>query len=177
MASEPRVANLVKVFEHDLINGRARWVADLTEFFRNYRIGDTTFELYARGRTRNRGLFISKFFAWSVLPDYNVSLLCVDVRKLGGFNSEKLRHVMDEALNFLNKEELHWIWLVVLLPNDLPTWAVSFIGRYDRKELGIAIASLASGQIVTSSNQVGRSIARHLGLGKLVRLVSRGETY
>ena len=160
--------------ERDLIGGRAKWIADLTEFFRNHRIRDTMFDLYARGRTRNRGLFISRFFAWTVLPDYGVSLLCVDVARLGGLNSEKLRKTMDDALYLASEDDLKWIWLVIFFPRELPAWAVSFVERYDKKELGMAIASLLSGQVVVSNNQVGKSIGKQLGLGKMVGRLSHG---
>lgn len=176
MGLESRTVGAVSLLERDLIGGRARWMADLTEFFRNHRIGDTLFDLYAKGRTRNRGLFISRFFAWTALPDYGVSLLCIDVARIGGLNSEKLRKTMDDALHLAKEDDLKWIWLVILFPRELPGWAVSFVERYDRKELGMAIASLFSGQVVVSNNQVGKSIGRQLGLGKMVGRLSHGQT-
>jgi hypothetical protein len=174
MDLESRTAGAVSLLERDLIGGRARWIADLTEFFRNHRIRDTTFDLYARGRTRNRGLFISRFFAWTALPDYGVSLLCMDVSRIGGINSERLRKAIDDALFLVKEDDLKWIWLVILFPRELPGWAVSFAERYDRKELGIGIASLLSGQVVVSNNQVGRSIGKQLGLAKMVGRLAHG---
>lgn len=132
------------------------------------------FDLYARGRTRNRGLFISRFFAWTVLPDYGVSLLCIDVSHIGGISSEKLRHAIDDALFLAKDEDLKWIWLVIFFPRELPVWAVSLVERYDRKELGIAIASLLSGQVVVSNNQIGKSIGKQLGLARIVGKLLHG---
>jgi hypothetical protein len=81
---------------------------------------------------------------------------------------------MDDALYLAKEDDLKWIWLVIFFPRELPGWAVSFVERYDRKELGMAIASLFSGQVVVSNNQVGRSIGKQLGLGKMVGRLSHG---
>jgi hypothetical protein len=176
IAVQSRTVEAVSLLEHDLIGGRAKWIADLTEFFRNHRIGDTVFDLYARGRTRNRGLFISRFFAWTALPDYGVSLLCVDANRIGGLTSERLRKTMDDALSLVREDDLKWIWLVIFFSRELPAWAVSFVERYDRRELGLAVASLVSGQVVVSNNQVGKSIGKQLGLGKVVGRLNHGQT-
>jgi len=45
---------------------------------------------------------------------------------------------------------------------------VSFISRYDKRELGLAAASTSSRQVVLSNNQVGRSIGRQLKLRKTI---------
>jgi hypothetical protein len=160
----------VNLFESRLIRGGTRLVADLTEFFRDYRVEDTTFTIYARGSTRNRGFLLSRFFAWTVLPNYSVSLFCVDE---GGalLTTEKVRKNLDTVTRITKDEDLKWAWLVFFSNRDLPPPIVSFIARYDKKELGLAAASTSSGQIVLSNNQVGRSIGRQLKLGK-----TRGST-
>ena len=58
----------VDAFESNLLHGASRLIADLSEFFRDYKVDDTTFAIYAKGSTRNKGLFLSRFFAWTVLP-------------------------------------------------------------------------------------------------------------
>jgi hypothetical protein len=175
MASVSKAQSTIDVFERGLIGGHARWIADLNEFFRNHPIRGTTFDLYARGRTRNKGFFISRFFAWTVLPDYNVSLLCVDANRLGSLTSEKLRELMDDALYLVKQQELQWLWLIVLLNKELPAWAVSFVSRYDRKELGLALGSTFSGQVAVSRNQIGQSIGKQLGFKRLMEKVANEQ--
>lgn len=167
---------VIDALEHDLIGGRARWVADLNEFFRNYQVRDTTFDLYARGRTRNKGLLLSKFFAWTALPDYSVSLFCVDESRGGNLNIDKLRRRMEAVFYVIREEGLQWAWLIVFLSKELPAQVVSFVTRYDRRELGLALASTSSGQVVTSYNQIGRSIGKQLRLGKLLKRSQHGKT-
>jgi hypothetical protein len=152
-------------FESNLLHGGSRLIADLTEFFRDYKVDDTIFTIYAKGNTRNKGLFLSRFFAWTVLPNYPVSLFCVDEGKTL-LSTERLRMRMDTVTKVTDRDELKWAWLVVLSDRPLSPQIVSFVSRYDRKELGLAAASTTSKQIVLSNNQVGRSIAKQLKLRK-----------
>ncbi|TMI59052.1 hypothetical protein E6H18_00730 [Candidatus Bathyarchaeota archaeon] len=165
----------VDVIERELIRGRARWVADLTEFFRDYRVMDATFSLYARGKTRNRGLFLSRFFASTVLPNYAVSLLCADESGKGALTTEKIRQRADLVFRIISAGNLRWAWLIILTNSRLTPTVVSFIERYDRRELGIGIADVSSKQAVFSNNQVGRSIRSRLGLEKLLGGLTNGE--
>ena len=155
----------VDAFESNLLHGGSRLIADLSEFFRDYKVDDTTFAIYAKGNTRNKGLFLSRFFAWTVLPNYPVSLFCVDEGK-SLLSTEKLRMRMDTVTKVTDRDELKWAWLVVLSNRALSPQIVSFVSRYDRKELGLAVASTTSRQIVLSNNQVGRSIGKQLKLRK-----------
>ena len=172
MATVSKKSDTVELLERGLIGGRARWVADLREFFRRFRIGDTTFDLYARGGTRNRGFLMSRFFAWSALPNYDVALLCVSSESVRpGLTSEKLRKVIDDVLYLVRKEELKWAWLIVFLNSTVPAWGVSLVSRYDRQELGLSLASTTTGQVVVRANQIGRSIRKQLGLDKLIERI------
>ncbi len=175
MGPPSSVSETVDLFERGLIGGRARWVADLTEFFRGHRIGNTVFELYARGKTRNRGLLLSRFFAWSVLPNYTVSLLCIDGGGRESLTSERLRAIIEDVTHQISRDDLQWCWLIILSSGELPSWAVSFVSRYDRRELGIGLASITSGQVVLSSSQIGQSIGKHLGLYRLMEGVAHGK--
>jgi len=172
MARISKTSNTVELLERGLIGGRARWVADLREFFRNFRIRETSFDLYARGGTRNRGFLMSRFFAWSALPNYNVALLCVCPESgRQSLTSEKLRKVIDDTLYHVRQEELKWAWLIVLLDSAIPAWAMSLVSRYDRQELGLSLASTITGQVVVSANQIGQSIRKQLGLNKLIERI------
>lgn len=153
------------VFEKGLIRGGAKWVADLTEFFRDYQIGTTSFALYAKGRTRNSGFLISRFFAWTVLPNYSVSLFCVDQGD-GIFGIETLKNRMDQVAQISKNQGLQWAWLVIFSDRNIQPSVVSYVSRYDKRELGLGVASTASKQVVLSNNQIGNSIEKHLRLSK-----------
>lgn len=170
MGSSPLAPTPIDKLEHNLIRGAARWIADLTEFFRDYRIGDTVFALYARGRTRSSGFLISRFFSWTVLPNYTVALFCLNATG-GNLNLEALRKQIDLVTKTSDEEDLRWAWLVVLSTGNIQPSMVSYVSRYDKKELGLAVASTSSKQIVFSNNQIGRTIGKHLKLHKAL-----GET-
>jgi hypothetical protein len=157
----------VDLFESRLIRGGTRLIADLTEFFRDYRVDETTFTIYAKGATRNKGFLLSRFLAWTVLPNYSVSLFCVDEGS-ALLTTEKVRKNMDAVTRIIKDEDLKWAWLVFFSDRDLPPPIVSFISRYDKKELGLVAASTSSRQVVLSNNQVGRSIGKQLKLGKTI---------
>ena len=157
----------VDLFESRLIRGGTRLIADLTEFFRDYRVDDTTFTIYAKGATRNKGFLLSRFLAWTVLPNYSVALFCVDEGSTL-LTTEKIRKNVDTVTRITKEEDLKWAWLVFFSGRDLPPSIVSFISRYDKKELGLAAASTSSRQVVLSNNQVGRSIGKQLKLGKTI---------
>jgi hypothetical protein len=157
----------VDSFERGLIRGGSRWIADLNEFFRNYRVDDTTFALYAKGRTRSSGFFLSKFVAWTILPNYTVGLFCVDEAE-DLLNTERLRKRIELVNRISDREGFHWAWLIVFSDRSVAPGTLSYVARYDKKELGLAVASTSSGQLVLSNNQLGRAIAKQLGLGKVL---------
>jgi hypothetical protein len=155
----------VDLFERGLIHGGSRWIADLTEFFRNYRVDDTSFALYAKGKTRSSGFLLSRFMAWTILPNYAVGLFCANEAD-SPLTSERLRKLMGAVTKVSEHEEFHWAWLIVFSDKNIGSGLVSFVSRYDKKELGLAIASTSSRQIVLSDNQVGKAIGKQLGLSK-----------
>lgn len=165
MASDGAHASPVEAFERNLIRGGARWIADLNEFFKDYQAEDTSFTLYARGRTRNTGFMISRFFAWTVLPNYSVALYCID-EKNNVFGLETLRTKIELVTRLAKNDELQWAWLIIFSERNIQPAVVAFVSRYDRKDLGVAIASVESNQIVLSNNQLGKSIEKQLGLKK-----------
>jgi hypothetical protein len=155
----------IDALERGLIRGAAKWMADLTEFFRDYRIGETTFALYAKGRTRNSGFLISRFFAWTVLPNYSVALFCADEAEKT-LALDTLRNRIDLVTRIAKSDELQWSWLIIFSKKNLHPTVVSFVSRFDKRELGLALASTTSNQVVLSNNQIGKSIEKHLRLSR-----------
>jgi hypothetical protein len=155
--------------EKKLIHGGARWVADLNEFFRDYRVEDATFDLYAKGKTRSSGFLLSRFVAWTVLPNYQVGLFAEDVGS-ELLTVDRVRKRIDTVGRLSEKENYHWSWLLFFSEREMPASVFSFVTRYDKKEIGLGVASASSGQVVVSNNQVGRSIRGQLGLRKALRV-------
>jgi hypothetical protein len=157
----------VDSLEKKLIRGGARWVADLSEFFRDYRVEDATFDLYAKGKTRTSGFILSRFVAWTVLPNYLVGFFAEDVTG-DLLTVDRIRKRIDTVGRLSEKENYHWSWLIFFSDREIPASVFSFVTRYDKKEVGLGVASSSSGQVVVSNNQVGKSIRGQLGLRKVM---------
>lgn len=140
-------------------------MADLTEFFRDYRVDETTFAIYAKGKTRSSGFLLSRFAAWTILPNYAVGLFCVNEGNVT-ISTEILRKRMDLVSKISEREGFHWAWLIVLSDRNIAPGVLQYVSRYDKKELGVAVGSASSGQIVFSNNQIGKSIVKQLGLNR-----------
>ena len=150
-----------------MIGGRARWVADLNEFFRDYRLNDVSFTLYAKGQTRNRGLLLSRFFASTALPNYSVSLYLLDISGTTA-TIDRLRKWLEIVKENVREGGFHWGWLILVSAHDLSPQVESFLERYERSEVGIAFVNAETGRILNSNNRVGKSMTKHLGLSKLI---------
>lgn len=157
----------VDALERRLIHGGARWIADLSEFFRDYRVDDVIFSLYSRGKTRSSGFLLSRFVAWTVLPNYEVGLFCENAAN-DLLTVDRIRKRIDIVNRLSEREDFHWSWLIFFSARDIPSSVLSFVTRYDKKEIGLGVASGSSGQVIVSDNQVGRTIKGQLGLPKLL---------
>lgn len=151
--------------ERGLLHGGSRWIADLTEFFREYRVDDTTFALYAKGKTRSSGFLLSRFAAWTILPNYTVGLFCVNEGD-AVLSTERIRRRMDLVTKISEREGFHWAWLIILSDRNVSPGVQSYVSHYDKKELGVGVGSTSSGQMVLSNNQIGKSIGGQLRLNK-----------
>lgn len=160
----------VDSLERKLIQGGARWIADLNEFFRDYRVEDATFDLYAKGKTRSSGFILSRFVAWTVLPNYQVGLFAEDVAS-DLLTVDRIRKRIDIVGRESEKENYRWTWLIFFSDREIPANVFSFVTRFDKKEIGLGVASTSSGQVVVSNNQVGKSIRGQLGLRKVTGVV------
>ena len=159
---------VLDAFERDILRGRARWVADLDETFRNYAIGGHRFDMYARGQTRGRGFLLSRFFAWTVLPNYRVSLYARAVRNPSSFARESLVELLQFITGDMEKRALKWAWLVFLFDGTPPSTIANYIQAYDNNDIGVGSVNTRSGEVLVSKNLLGRSLLRYLRLDKLV---------
>ncbi len=159
---------ILDAFERDILAGRARWIADLSESFKETSIGGHTFNLVIRGQTRPSGFILSKFFAWTVLPNYGVSLYVKGVKDQTDFGRAKLVEFVRIVKNDMEEHNGKWAWLVFLFETDPSSQVMNFILEYDRNDLGIGCFNITSGSMPVSNNLLGRSLVRNLSLNRLV---------
>jgi hypothetical protein len=169
------IEQVVDELEHEILEGRARWVADLNETFRDYSLEGHRFELFARGQTRGQGFMLSRFFAWTVLPNYKVSLYARVVKDSSNFQRGNLLGLVKVLKKEMEDRNVKWVWLVLLFEGDPPERISSLVQEYSEKEIGIGCVDVYSGAVVVSKNVLGSSLVKHLGLQHLVSKYERKD--
>jgi hypothetical protein len=142
---------LLKV-ERNLMLGAGRWVAEFNESFRNFLIGQQSFDLYVRGGTRPKGLLLSRLFAYFSLPNYNVAFFAKHVPK-DDFNLGELRKAVEDRAS---KHNVRWNWLVLVRDGAFPEKLVKQVDSFDKPELAIVLVNTESQDVDASSNILGR---------------------
>jgi hypothetical protein len=138
--------------ERNLMLGAGRWVAEFSESFRAFPVGEHTFDLYVRGGTRPRGFLLSRLFAYFSLPSYNVAFFAKHVPEESLDFDELSRAIVSRAA----KHNVRWSWLVLIRSGSFPAKLVNRIDGINKPELGISLVNLAEEDVDTSSNVLGR---------------------
>jgi len=158
----------VGVLERNILAGRLRWIAELNETFRNRNVDGHIFELFARGQTRSKGFLLSQFFAWTVLPNYKVSLFAKAVRDQANFLRGNLTELIQLIARNMERNGLKWAWLVLFFEGDPPSRVSTLIEEYNRNEIGLGSVNTYSGAVLTSNNLLGKALVKYMRLNKLV---------
>jgi len=164
---EERPPDLVSGLERELQQGRARWLADLNETFRDYQVSGEVFPLLARGGTRPKGFLLSRFMAYTVMPNYNVCMYAqwVDESRAREHVMRLLRIVETQR----DQKDIKWSWLL-LLGNEPPPESVNrLISQFGNKDIGLGYVNTSTGEMSTSPNRLGASMANQMRLNRLVR--------
>lgn len=142
---------LVKL-ENNLMDGSGRWIADFTESFWDFRIGNTNFDMVILGNTRPKGFFLSRIFAWMTLPAFRVA--CFAYSK-----DTELRHLgklIKSIRGYMEEKEMTWAWLVLTGEGSFTRKAKAGIQKNNVKEIGIALVDLNAQEVITNDTVLGR---------------------
>jgi hypothetical protein len=165
-APEERPPDLVGGLERELQQGRARWLADLNETFRDYQVSGEVFPLLARGATRPKGFLLSRFLAYTVMPNYNV---CMYAQWVDGSHAKE--HVM-RLLRIVEtqreQKDIRWSWLLLLSNEPPPDSVNKLISQFGNRDIGLGYVNTSTGEMSTSPNQLGASMANQMRLKRLV---------
>ncbi|MCL6450548.1 MAG: hypothetical protein K6T75_04545 [Acetobacteraceae bacterium] len=144
--------------ERNLMTGSARWVADFTESFRDYRSGGASFDLMARGGMRTKGLLLSRVFSYLSLPNYQAACLAY-TREV---NERRLRSLLRAVSRFMREENIDWAWLVLVRTGPFAATVEKAVGGISLREIGVALVDVEARRVVTSPNYVGKRMADHV---------------
>jgi hypothetical protein len=168
---EERPPDLIGGLERELQGGRARWVADLNETFRDYQVSGEVFPLLARGGTRSKGFLISRFVAFTIMPNYNV---CMYTQWIDGSHAkEKVMRVLRIVETQRDQKDIKWSWLLLLGDEPAPEPVNKLIGEFGNRDVGLGYVNISTGEIRTSPNQLGRSMANQMRLNRLTHDLRR----
>jgi len=147
-----RVNDYLLKVEWNLMLGAGRWVAEFNESFRDFPIGEHTFDMYVRGGTRPKGLLLSRLFAYFSLPSYNVAFFAKYVPE-DDFSLGELRKTISGLAATNN---VRWVWLALIRSGGFAERLVKQVEHFDKPELGISLVNLIEQDVDTSANILGR---------------------
>ena len=146
--------------ESNLMLGSGRWIADFTESFWDFRIGNTTFDMLILGNTRPKGFLLSRLFAWLTLPAYGVACF---VCSLNDPQLKQLGSLAKIIKRYMKEQDLTWSWLVLPSEGSFTKKAKAVVQKDDSHEIGIALMNLAAQEVVTNDSYLGRRMRRLVG--------------
>ena len=163
---EERPPDLLGGLERELHRGRARWLADLSETFRDYQISGEMFPLLARGGTRPKGFLLSRFMAYTIMPNYNVCMYAQWVD--ASHAKEQVMRLLRIVETQRDQKDIKWSWLLLLSDEPAPDSLNNLISRFGNRDVGLGYVNISTGEMSTSPNQLGRSMANQMRLNRLV---------
>ena len=162
---ERRPYDFVGGLEREVQQGRTRWVADLNESFRDYPISGEVFPLLARGGTRPKGFFLSRFMSYTIMPNYNVCMYAQWVD--GSHAKEYVMRLLRVIETQRDQKNIKWSWLLLLSDEPAPESVNRMIAEFGNRDIGLGYLNISTGEIYTSPNQLGRSMANQMKLNRL----------
>jgi len=170
ISSRPSEGNSLDLFgglEREIQKGRAGWVADLKETFRDYQISGETFPLLARGSTRPSGFLLSRLAAYTIMPNYDVCMYADRVDRTDA--RAQLMRLIRIIETQRDQRDVKWSWLVLFGDEPPPDSVSRIIHDFRNRDIGLGYINTLSGEMITSSNQLGRSMSNQMNLKRLMR--------
>jgi len=152
---------IVDLVEEQLTKGKFRWLANFKELYKNYRIGEFTFPLYATGGLEERGFFLSRIFSAFVTPKYKVHFLLYSAPKI---DMKLVRNLIIQSKKRFTGED--WIFLGLFQANPIDKNVKEAVENIADKRVGIVLHSLASKDVIASKNVLGKALQKHLKIAE-----------
>jgi hypothetical protein len=163
---EERTSDFIGGLERELQRGRAQWVADLNESFRDYQVSGETFSLLARGGSRPKGFLLSRMLSYLVMPSYKV---CMYVQWLDKSRAkEHLMRLLRVIETQRDQKDIKWSWLLLLGDEPAPESGNKVIKQFGNRDIGLGYINTLTGETSTSPNQLGHSMANQMRFNRLV---------
>lgn len=155
------VEETLEKLEKAMMKGRGRWVADFNESFRDFRVGDVTFDVFISGNTREKGFLVSRLFSFFLNPNYEVGFFAIRTDRNNEPNSRRLKKWIFAVKSCMRKSEMRWAWLV-MIGDTLNESVTKTLAEAADPSIGIGYLDVNGRQIVSSENFLGRQLKRYL---------------
>ncbi len=150
---------ITDMMEERLAKGNLRWLANFTEIYRDYAIGDFTIPIYAVGSLTEKGFFLSRIFSAFVTPKYKIHLLLYTTTEL---SVKSLRKLILSCKRKFGADD--WIFITLVQAKPLEKNVRNTVLNLADEKVGVAAYSLASKSEISSDNVLGRALKKNLKL-------------
>jgi hypothetical protein len=147
--------------EKEMMKGRGRWVADFSESFRNYRVGDVAFDLFISGNTRVKGFILSRVYSFFLNPNYEVGFFAVSTDLDNQLNPRRLRRWILAVKSCMEKSEMKWSWLAIV-GEGLSDSVKKCVQEAADSKVGVAYFDIDSRQVVSADTYLGRQLKKYV---------------
>ncbi|TET20712.1 hypothetical protein E3J74_01970 [Candidatus Bathyarchaeota archaeon] len=155
----PELDFITDIVEERLAKGGLRWLANFTEIYRDYTLGDFRVPIYALGSLTEKGFFLSKVFSLFVTPKYKVHFLLHTTDEI---SVKSLRNLILSCKRKFGEDD--WILIGVVQKKPIEKAVRNAVLNIADERVGIAAYSLASKDEISSNNVLGRSLNKNLKL-------------
>jgi hypothetical protein len=151
----------VDLVEEQIVRGNLRWLANLNEIQRNYRMEDLTIPLYASGSLQEKGFLLSRLFSALVTPKYKVNLLVYTSQE---FDESLVKKTVTLCKRKFGVE--NWTFIALVQNAPFSKSIKKMIESYEEAPVGISAYSLESKEVAVSNNTLGRGLKKQLRLAE-----------
>jgi len=150
---------IADMMEERLAKGNLSWLANFTEIYRDFVIGDFTVPIYAVGSLTEKGFFLSRIFSFFVTPKYKIHFLLYTSTE---FSVKILRKLILTCKRKFGADD--WIFIALVQSKPIRKALKDTILNLADEKVGITAYSLTSKKKISSDNVLGRALQKHLNL-------------
>ncbi len=155
--------DFLEKLEHELIEGKARWLAEFNESFRNVRLLHLDFDMVVEGSTRGKsGYLFSAILSRTMLPAYTASCFVKTLRGDNSFDGAELDKYINGLQVYIKDKEAKWSFLILVHSGNALRALREGIQSLSNDVIGVALVNVVTMEVLHNSSLIGRSAERIL---------------
>ena len=150
---------IADMMEERLAKGNLRWLANFTEIYRDFALGDFIIPIYAKGSLTEKGFFLSRVFSAFVTPKYKIHFLLYTSIEL---SAKSLRKLILSCKRKFGADD--WVFITFVHRKPLEKNVKNAVLNLADEKVGVAAYGIASKSEISSDNVLGRALKKRLKL-------------